>query len=82
MDFTCGPRQSLARQTSVQYDEIYQCRRVTAGASDTEKQSPTLDKCAATRSRIERAVQTGRSVSSRSPARLCDDVGMVICSEA
>jgi len=41
----------------VRYDEIYQRRRVTAGSSDTEKQSPTLDKIQrrATRSRIERA---------------------------
>jgi len=31
-------------QASVRYDEIYQRRRVTAGTSDTEKQSPTLDK--------------------------------------
>jgi len=45
------------QQTSVQYDEIYQCRRPTAGASDTEKQSATLDK----RAGIERAVQTARS---------------------
>ena len=47
----CGGR------ASVRCDEIYQLRGVTAGAGDTEKQSPTLDKYSddASRSRIERA---------------------------
>jgi len=33
------------RRTGVQYDGIYQCRSLAAGASDTEKQSATLVKC-------------------------------------
>jgi len=55
-----------ARQTSVQYDEIYQCR--SAGdAGDTEKQSATLDKCAALLVRVSSALfkRTG----------FCDDTG-------
>ena len=44
-------------RASVRCDEIYQRRGVTAGAGDTERQSPTLDKYSddASRSRIERA---------------------------
>jgi len=54
------------RRSGVQYDEIYQCRRVTASASDTEKQSPTLDKYSDA-TRVDRvlsalAVQKVRSV--------------------
>ena len=58
------------RPTGVQYDGIYQCRRLAAGATDTEKQSATLVKCPLGRSvgrsvglysiayRAQRAVQT------------------------
>jgi len=58
-------RQAFGR-TGVQYDQIYQCRRVTASAGDTEKQSATLDKYSDT-TRVDRvlsalAVQNVRSV--------------------
>ena len=43
-------RWTRCRPTGVQYDGIYQCRSVAAGASDTEKQSATLVKCPVGRS--------------------------------